>query len=198
METTMQPTHPTLSLPPLLLVVDLEATCDDAGGIPRAETEIIEIGAVLVDEPTLEPVDEFQTFVKPVRHPTLTRFCSELTTIGQADVASAPRFPEAIGNIARWLAGRRPLLCSWGDYDKNQLGRDASHHGITLPFGKDHLNVKRRFSEALGDPKRYGMAEALQRVGIPLAGTHHRGIDDARNIAKLLPWALGRRQAPTA
>jgi inhibitor of KinA sporulation pathway (predicted exonuclease) len=63
------------------LVVDLEATCDDRGRIPREESEIIEIGAVLVDGRTLEAVDELQTFVRPVVHPCLTDFCTRLTTI---------------------------------------------------------------------------------------------------------------------
>ena len=40
------------------------------------------------------------------------------------------------------------------------------------------------------------MAGALRRVGLTLQGTHHRGIDDARNIARLLPWSLGRIAAP--
>jgi inhibitor of KinA sporulation pathway (predicted exonuclease) len=38
------------------------------------------------------------------------------------------------------------------------------------------------------------MAQALQLAGLPLEGTHHRGIDDARNIAKLLPYILERKQ----
>jgi inhibitor of KinA sporulation pathway (predicted exonuclease) len=33
-------------------------------------------------------------------------------------------------------------------------------------------------------------------VGLDLVGTHHRGIDDARNIARLLPYCLGWREAP--
>ena len=32
--------------------------------------------------------------------------------------------------------------------------------------------------------------KALAHVGLPLVGTHHRGIDDARNIARLLPHSL--------
>ena len=31
------------------LVIDLEATCDDAGAVPKREMEIIEIGAVWVE-----------------------------------------------------------------------------------------------------------------------------------------------------
>ena len=38
------------------------------------------------------------------------------------------------------------------------------------------------------------MAQALKLVGIELQGTHHRGIDDAKNIAKLLPYILGQKQ----
>jgi inhibitor of KinA sporulation pathway (predicted exonuclease) len=40
------------------LVVDLEATCDGAGAMPRAEMEIIEIGAVLVHGEQLTVVEE--------------------------------------------------------------------------------------------------------------------------------------------
>ena len=42
---------------PFLLVVDLEATCDDAGAVPKHEMETIEIGAVVVECASLEPVD---------------------------------------------------------------------------------------------------------------------------------------------
>jgi len=36
------------------------------------------------------------------------------------------------------------------------------------------------------------MAKALKRVGITLEGTHHRGIDDARNMAKLMPFIISK------
>lgn len=174
------------------LVIDLEATCDEDKRIRDRHMEIIEIGSVLVDADTLEPVAEHQTFVKPVRHPVLTEFCTKLTTITQADVANAPGFPEAIASLARFIDGRDVLFCSWGDYDRRQFEQDAKFHKVALPFGGKHLNVKKQFSTQLGEETRYGMAGALKRVGLELQGTHHRGIDDARNIARLLPWVLGR------
>jgi len=30
------------------------------------------------------------------------------------------------------------------------------------------------------------LSPALDLLGLPLAGTHHRGIDDARNIARIV------------
>jgi 3'-5' exoribonuclease 1 len=177
---------------PFYLVIDLEATCDDRGAVPRHEMEIIEIGAVLARASTLDPVDEFQTFIRPVRHPVLTPFCTELTSIAQSDVAGAPRFPEAIDALRRFLGDCDALFCSWGDYDRNQFDQDARYHRVTLPFRGRHLNLKKRFSAELGTTRRFGMAGALRRVGLHLVGTHHRGIDDARNITRLLPWCLGQ------
>jgi inhibitor of KinA sporulation pathway (predicted exonuclease) len=39
-------------------------------------------------------------------------------------------------------------------------------------------------------PREVGMAAALARLGIELEGKHHRGGDDARNIARLLAKVL--------
>ena len=62
-------------------ILDFEATCEnnDRGW----KNEIIEFPTVIVDAKTLQTVDEFREFVKPVLNPTLTTFCTELTGITQ-------------------------------------------------------------------------------------------------------------------
>jgi 3'-5' exoribonuclease 1 len=177
------------------LVIDLEATCDDAHRMPREETEIIEIGAVLLDD-ALRPIEEWQTFVRPVIHPALTRFCTKLTSIVQAQVDGAPLFAEAIAALAAFLGERTPLFCSWGDYDRAQLARESARNRVALPLGSEHLNVKQAFLERVGDGKPRGVGQALKYAGLRFEGTVHRGIDDARNIARLLPYALGRLPLP--
>jgi inhibitor of KinA sporulation pathway (predicted exonuclease) len=69
---------------------------------------------------------------------------------------------------------------------------DCQRHGIPLPSEFErHINLKKEYSRLRG-VKPTGMKGALLREGIPLEGTHHRGVDDAQNIAKLaliiLPW----------
>ena len=173
------------------LVVDLEATCSDDGSIAKREMEIIEIGAVLVDGASLEPIDEFQRFVRPVRRPTLTPFCVELTSIQQTDVDDAPGFVEVVSDMKQWMYNGDPFVfCSWGDYDRNQLAQDCDFHRIAYPMPGGHINLKRSFSDQQGISKKFGMAGAIEHVGLELHGTHHRGIDDARNIARLLPWCV--------
>ncbi len=169
------------------LVIDLEATCSDDSSIARYEMEIIEIGAVMLNRATWEIDAEYQQFIKPVRHPLLTEFCTELTTIRQQDVEDALTFPEAITQFKQWmLEFPSYIFCSWGDYDKRQFIQDCKYHNVRYPFASEHINIKKQFSEYLSVSKTFGMADALQKLGIELKGTHHRGIDDARNIATIL------------
>jgi 3'-5' exoribonuclease 1 len=179
-----------------ILVVDLEATCCDLQSIPRHQMETIEIGAVMVSIDSLAIVDEFQTFIKPLRHPILTEFCHQLTSITQSQVDTAPTFPDAIKAWQPWLSKfDKTIFASWGDYDRKQLQQDSKLHHIDLPYpvSSNHINLKELFSTTQGLNKRYGMAQALNIAQIDLTGTHHRGIDDARNISKLLPFILGRQ-----
>ena len=54
-------------------MVDVEATCWDGQAALARESETIEIGAVLLDPETGATRAELQSFVRPVRHPTLHR-----------------------------------------------------------------------------------------------------------------------------
>lgn len=169
------------------LIIDLEATCSEDDLIPRRRMEMIEIGAVMLNSTTLQVEGEYQTFIRPILHPQLTKFCMSLTTIAQQDVDAAPLFPDAVNEFHLWM---RPfgnvLFCSWGDYDKHQFKQDCTLHRVDYPFPDGHLNLKKAFSRVIGSTKRFGMAEALEKLGLNLDGTHHRGIDDARNIARIV------------
>jgi inhibitor of KinA sporulation pathway (predicted exonuclease) len=169
------------------LIVDLEATCSDDGAVPRHEMEIIEIGAVIQCSQTFEIESEFQTFVQPVRNPRLTDFCTQLTGITQGQVEDAPHFRPALDAMKKWMYQfEDALFCSWGDYDRNQFIRDCEYHRLAYPFRSGHLNLKAEFSRALNLRKKLGIAEALRHLGMDFEGSHHRGLDDARNIARLV------------
>ena len=173
----------------MLLVLDLEATCWPRGEHVQAEMETIEIGAVLLAG-SGETLGEFQSFVRPRRHARLSDFCTQLTSIRQSDVDPAPVFEEALGSLCRWLAEHaggpaEVRLASWGAYDRGQLERDCAWAGSAYPFAADHLNLKHAASARLGI-RPVGMAQALERAQLPLEGTHHRALDDVRNMARLV------------
>jgi inhibitor of KinA sporulation pathway (predicted exonuclease) len=168
------------------LIVDVEATCSDDGAVPRHEMEIIEVGAVMQSSRTFEIESEFQTFVRPVRHARLTDFCTHLTGIAQHDLANAPSFRAAMENMRQWMGTfEDSLFCSWGDYDRNQFHQDCDYHRVAYPFRPGHLNLKAEFARTLGQRKR-GITDALRHLGLRFEGSHHRGLDDARNIARIV------------
>ncbi|UEP20723.1 exonuclease domain-containing protein [Burkholderia ambifaria] len=178
-----------------ILVVDLEATCSDDGTIAPEKMETIEIGAcwVGVDGSVL---DRFQSFVRPIVNPRLTEFCSRLTGIRQADVDSAPLFPTAAELLREFVHRHQTpgsTWASWGAYDHRQLTRDSARHGIAEPIEMRHQNAKRLFAKSQRIGKEVGMAKACELAGLTPEGTHHRGLDDALNVARLLPWAFGDR-----
>src|SRR4029077_2739768 len=169
------------------LIVDVEATCSDDGSVPRHEMEIIEIGAVMQSARTFEVESEFQSFVRPVRHPELTEFCTELTGINQGDVAGAPLFRDALPAMMEWMyAFGDSLFCFWGDYDRKQFLQDWRFQRVAYPFRSGHLNLKAEFSRVLGRKKKLGIAEAVRFLGMEFEGSHHRGLDDARNMARVV------------
>ena len=171
------------------VVVDLEATCWLKGST-RDRMEIIEIGAVQLSSAAGPAVNEFGAFVRPVLEPILSDFCRELTHIEQADVDGAAPFPEVLSRFLAWIGTEPFVLCSWGAYDLHQFETDCRRHELPLPptFRK-HVNLKAEFAQQRA-VRPCGMARALAILELPLEGTHHRGIDDARNIGRIAPFVL--------
>jgi 3'-5' exoribonuclease 1 len=168
------------------LIVDLEATCEENDR--NYGNEIIEIGAVLLDAKG-NTLSEFDEFVKPINKPILTEFCKQLTSIQQADVDNAEEFPAVLQNFNYWLGDKAKdtIFCAWGYYDKNQIVKDCAIHGIpdnSLKWLDWCISAKHQFAEIL-ERRQCGMSKALRILKIPHEGTHHRGIDDARNTAKI-------------
>lgn len=166
------------------VIVDLEATCWETGQTPQ-RMEIIEIGAVLMETGTDKPNAEFAKFVKPINEPILSEFCTKLTSIRQAEVDKAEKFYQVFPQFIDWIGDKPFTICSWGNYDMSQFKIDCERHSIIFPDTfLNHINLKSEFAR-LKNVKRCGMKGALWHLNLPLEGTHHRGIDDARNIAKI-------------
>ncbi|MFI6866316.1 exonuclease domain-containing protein [Nocardia sp. NPDC050406] len=168
-----------------LNVVDVEATCWEGPNPPGQPNEIIEIGLCVLDTRTLERVGKHSILVRPERS-EVSEFCTRLTTLTPEQVAGGILFEQACALLReRFHTDSRPWA-SWGDYDRRQFETQCAATGVRYPFGTRHTNAKRAFSAAQGTTRRYGMAGALRLAGIPLAGTHHRGDDDAWNVAALI------------
>jgi inhibitor of KinA sporulation pathway (predicted exonuclease) len=168
-----------------ILVIDVEATCWDGAPPPGQENEIIEIGICTVDVRQRRREGRESILVRPQRS-RVSPFCTQLTTLTQADVDEGVSFEEACQLLCRKYHCDQRTWASFGDYDRNQFDRQCRAFGIRYPFGPTHLNVKNLLALCRGLHHEVGMDAALEMLGLPLEGTHHRGGDDAWNIAAVL------------
>jgi inhibitor of KinA sporulation pathway (predicted exonuclease) len=154
-------------------------------------SEIIEIGVCVVDLLTLERRERRSLLVKPARS-DVGEFCTQLTGITPAMVAAAVPLADALQILRDEYRSPDRLFASWGDYDRDQFLRNCHSYDLPYPFGPTHLNVKNLYSAAFGLPRELGLDEACARLGLTMDGAHHRGVDDAWNVARILGLLLKR------
>lgn len=192
-------------------VLDFEKTCEDrekdAAWGPQ---EIIEFPSVLLARSPVGVVGQFESYVKATVNPALTKFCTELTGITQDRVNVAAGLKEVLGRHNKWLRENVPqeedcIFVSCGDMDlKTSLPEDPNIEKTELPACYQRwLNIKKEFGlfytkwyTKKGKQPR-NMTEMLERLDITLEGHHHSGIDDCRNIAKVLERMIAEGWCPS-
>lgn len=174
----------------LINVIDVEATCWRGEAPPNQVSEIIEVGLCVLNPKTLEVGPARSVLVTPVDS-EVSAFCTELTTLTDEKLrAEGIEFSAAITWLRTIHHAKARIWASYGDYDRKAFVKNCTTRGVDYPFGPRHINVKTLVSLAFGWEYEYGMAATLERLGLPLLGTHHRGGDDAHNIALVLAEIL--------
>jgi inhibitor of KinA sporulation pathway (predicted exonuclease) len=176
-----------------LTIVDLEATCWDNKQFQRENSEIIEIGAILLKlnkDSYLDIIKEFDIFVKPVKHPVLSDYCKKLTSISQSEVDRGMPLSEAFELLKKemFFSDNTILFGSWGKYDFNFIIEQCKENGIEIPFNVNKVvNLKSLVASIKKWPKRgLGINTALKELKMEFEGTPHRGFDDVKNIRRIL------------
>ena len=168
-----------------VIVVDVEATCWEQGPPPGQESEIIEIGLCMLDLQTGQRISQASILVQPERS-EVSPFCTQLTSLTRRQVARGVSFAQACRLLREKYGTGDRLWASYGDYDRRMFETQCAARGVAYPFGPTHLNVKTLLAVLHGLPHEPGLMAALQLLGLPFEGRHHRGVDDACNTARVL------------
>lgn len=174
-----------------IIVIDIESTCWEYPSVSNIN-DIIEIGISPIDTKTGNILDTKSIIVKP-ENSEVSEFCTGLTTLTQEDVDSGISFKDACSILTNEYNSKKYAWASYGHYDKNQFESQCKRDNIEYPFSKVHINIKLLFALKYSLRREIGMSKALQLLGLPLIGTHHRGGDDSRNIAYILSNMLFKR-----
>ena len=168
------------------IIYDLEATCW-MGRPPSMIQETIEIGAVCLNGYG-EELGSFNQFIKPVLHPQLSSFCTDLTSIDQVTINRAKTFDQVAESFQDWIddcGGDDYYLCSWGSFDIKLLKRDCELHRMDDDWLQNHINIKQQYQTLKGLRHPRGLKKAVEKEGFEFDGIHHRAISDAENTSKI-------------
>lgn len=169
-----------------ILCIDIEATCWEGrppNNFPEQRNEIIEIGVTEIDIASKRIERSEGILVKP---PTteISEFCTQLTTITPELIArEGVDFRTAMIRLSAYRPERN-VWASWGDYDRKSFEKNCRWNDENYPFSNMHLNVKSLFGAKFGWNGR--LDKCAEHLGIAFEGTHHRGVDDSRMVAKVL------------
>ncbi|CAJ1029422.1 Exonuclease, putative [Leishmania lindenbergi] len=220
-----------------VLVCDFEATC--ASGSVHYPHEIIEFPVVVLDTATLRIVAEFHRYVRPLRNPKLTAFCTELTGITQEMVDLADPLPTVVAQFQDWLKTEvYPLCRMWArHYGPNHLSHnlkseqrrfvydeltDAAKANVSAeamlcmatdgpwdmrrfmhecsvlrdgvafpPVCYRYINIRHSYSHHF-KCRQVRLTHMLKQMSMSFEGRRHSGIDDTRNIARVLAELFAR------
>jgi len=181
------------------LVVDFEATCESKN-LSSYPHEIIEFPGVLVDARTGQEVDSWREYVRPIINTQLSEFCTLLTGIEQSTVDEAATFPQVLASFSAWLGshslGSSHTFClvTDGPFDVGRFLRlSCSQAGLPVPgWAHKWCNVRKAFANFYkqgnsgGYQKLPGLQTMLERLDMQFKGNPHSGLDDAKNIARVV------------
>lgn len=153
----------------------------------RAKLEIIQIGAVLLDE-EMKVVDRISILVKP-EFGWIDPFIERLTGIGQEQIANAPMIREAMEKFFDWLPSEEVIAVSWSMSDKQQLEKEFYAKGLEFERLNDlfdnWVDCQEAFRLRVHAGRSYSLTDAMIAADIKGEGRAHDGLDDAYNTALL-------------
>ncbi len=153
--------------------------------------EIIEIGAVMLDEEGAE-IDSYKAYVKYGYNTEITKKISELTGITDGKLQGEPHFNRAFEKFVDWcLQSKDVVVYAWSESDLVQVTREMELKKYPMTEKERHLlanwrDLQAMYSEKLGLETKPSLEKALNDIGTVFEGKKHDALWDARNTADIL------------
>lgn len=171
-------------------IIDLECTCwenqETPDGKPQRDNmEIIEIGIVQVNVRELKIIKEKSYMVIPIEYP-VSDYCTNLTGItSDMLMKDGVTLKLAIAQMMTDFSTKKYEWFSWGEFDKLQFKNECEKKGLEYPVSYMHSNIKYWLSKITGHTVQRNVAGMMSFLNLKFDGRAHRGVDDARNIARM-------------
>lgn len=165
------------------VVMDLEwnnTYCKRVGGFIN---EIIEIGAVMLDE-DLNTVKTFSELIHTQIGKKLQKRVKQLTNLTNEDIYSGNTFQTVIEQFGSWIGDEPVLVLTWADGDiRTLMSNFRYYYGVSdMPFCGKYADLQKYCQSFIDAPssQQIGLSAAAEKLGInPDEYPHHRALDDS-------------------
>lgn len=154
--------------------------------------EIIEIGAVLLDENYAE-IGAFKTLIKPQFNEMIEPLYTRITGITTEMVENAPFFEEGLKMFLSWCNSVNDdiQIYQWSDSDLLQIRKEMSLKDVEISARDARLlgewnDFQKEYGDKLMLHRQVSLKNAIMYAGLDFEGREHDALCDARNTGTLL------------
>lgn len=155
------------------------------------KNEIIEFGAVMVDERDAE-ISSFKEYVRPDFMIKYAGYIADLTRIRESDLRKADPFEDVLMKFILWCEkdGQDYTVYAWSENDLDQLKADIQIKKIALASSVKYLlenwiDFQKIYNQLLGFSRLQSLDSAVEIIDVKKDGYSHDALYDARNTAAL-------------
>ena len=151
-------------------------------------TEIIQIGAVMLDE-KYKVIGKFSNYVKP-SYSHITQTIENLTGIKEENIENADDLITVMDKLIYWIGDNDVTTYCWSPSDYNQIWNEimlkAKHRNDIFEYLKTFVDLQKTFSNLLSTNKPISLDSAIALTREKFVGQHHTAFSDAYNTACVL------------
>jgi sporulation inhibitor KapD len=160
------------------LFIDFEFTMPEKNKKnPDFYPEIIEAGIVAVQNGKI--IEQFSSFVTPIKFSKLTDRCKSFLNISQKQVDHGIAFQQLVQKLTEYQQLGQTTVVTWGNMDMKVLRINCDKANIRFPFLTKEIDLSMEYKRFFGDQNQTGLWKAVQEYGKEGTGKHHRALDDA-------------------
>ncbi len=166
-----------------MIVFDLEWT--QPFGQDSME-EIIQIGAVKINELGNPITDSFTVYIRPSIYQELSPIAKHLPDAARS-MDSELVFPDAYQAFADWCADDT-VFASWGGQDIGVLAKNAKHWELPTFTVTESYNLQAAFCRTLDADRQISLETAVSYCQLPAVFSFHNALYDAMYAALITGW----------
>lgn len=165
-----------------------EFTTSQRGFVPGANGEVIQFGAVMLDE-NYNMLSEFSSYVKPI-YSSVTPIINQLTGISNKNLEKADNFLTVFDKFCYWRGEGDITTFCWSKTDFNQLWSEleakGKHRYDLFRTLHDFVDLQDIFGKLVSSKISVGLESAMRLLQMDFKGQVHTALSDSFNTARIL------------